>query len=102
MLSLIMDGCSRTTSTFDLQYVVNMQRGLEKKKKDQAQFRTPASSIKVCKSAIRSGQSSRSELMAGEIDGRMTKGEEKKLKQGNEMDSSVNGFRRRAVEQPQT
>lgn len=81
MLSLIMDGCSRTTSTLDLRYVVNMQRGLQKKKKDGAQFRTPASSIKVCKSAIRSGQSSQSELMAGEIDGRLTKGEEMKVKE---------------------
>lgn len=79
-----------------------MQRGLERKKKDPAQFRTPASSIKMCKSAIRSGQSSQSELMAGESDGRMTKGEERKVKQGNEMDSSVNGFRQRVVEQPQT
>lgn len=40
--------------------------------------------------------------MAGEIDGRMTKGEEKKLKEGNEMDSGLNGFRRRSAEQPQT
>lgn len=81
MLSLIMDGCSRTTSTFDLQYVVNMQWEL-KKKIDPAQFRTPARSIKVCKSAVRSGQSSQSELMGGEIDGWMTKGEEKKVKEG--------------------
>lgn len=33
MLSLIMDGCSRTTFTVNLQYVVNMQRGFKKKKK---------------------------------------------------------------------
>lgn len=101
MLSLIMDGCSRTTSTFDLQYVVNMQRGLGGKKRPSPVQNT-CKLNKVCKSAIRSGQSSQSELMAGEIDGRMTKGEEKKVKQGNEMDSSVNGFRQRAMEQPQT
>lgn len=93
MLSLIMDGRSRTTSTFDLQYVVNMQPGLREKKKKRKEksskpgFRTPASSIKVCKSAIRSGQSSQSELMGGEIHGRVTKGEERKVKEGK-----LNGF----------